>query len=133
MLCIFAVFGAQVFGVVRGFACDCGGRTQIVEASDCHGPHGASCHEDGAWQPDCADDEKNSDDRKAHKPVNDDLLGGNATAPSSVVPAPSVLAVLPELSLFAPAQPAAEREYLSDAYSGPPLSIAVSRMVVRRI
>lgn len=44
-LALLALAWAQVFGLMRGYICDCGGEVSITAAEHCHGPHGAACHE----------------------------------------------------------------------------------------
>lgn len=45
MLAIFMMACAQVFGLQRGFVCDCGGEQEVTQADHCHGPHSMACHE----------------------------------------------------------------------------------------
>lgn len=40
-----ALVSAQVFGMGRGFVCDCGGVETVTLEEHCHGPHSAACHE----------------------------------------------------------------------------------------
>jgi hypothetical protein len=43
---LFALMGAQVFGLQRGYVCDCGGMVELTEFDHCHGPHSAACHDE---------------------------------------------------------------------------------------
>ena len=45
MLAVLAVACAQVFGLGRGYVCDCGGVEKVTMADHCHGPHSTDCHE----------------------------------------------------------------------------------------
>ncbi len=132
MLCILAVFGAQVFGVVRGFVCDCGGVVEFVEISSCQGPHGAECHTDGAPQTHGSQEEHNDSDSKHHEQVGGELQAATSTAKAITAPTPHLLAILAEAFLFAP-EPVSPLKYRTDAGNRPPLSIAVARTVVLRI
>lgn len=137
VLCAFAVLGVQVFGVARGFACDCGGTQRIVKTDGCNGPHGANCHADDSQQDKSQQQPGSHDegggDRKEHKQVKEDLTGTNATVPPVVIPSPVILAVLPELLLLAPKSLSTPLEFPADAYGSPPLSMALARTVVLRI
>lgn len=137
VLCAFAVLGAQVFGVARGFACDCGGIQRIVKTDGCNGPHGTNCHADESQQ-DKSQQQPSSHDEgdgehKQHTQVKQDLTGTSVSVPSVVIPAPIILAVLPELLLLAPKSPSTPLEFPADAYGSPPLSMALARTVVLRI
>lgn len=131
VLCVFAVIGAQLFGVARGFVCDCGGRSQVVEVSSCSGSHGEHCHMEESESG--THDEEGNENRKEHEQVKDDLTGTNGQAPHVVIPAPVMCAALPALMFFAPECLPAPREYPPDSYGGPPPGIAVARTVVLRI
>lgn len=132
MLCVLAMFGAQVFGSAARFICDCGGEVKVVATSSCSGPHGQECHSDGAHEVDGSHGGSTGGDEKHHEQKTQEL----ATAAFNshiVVPSPMVLAILAEYFFFAPESSIAPREYLSDAYGGPPPTIALSRTVVLRI
>lgn len=45
-LALLLVACAQIFGMDRGFLCDCGGIEKITRVDHCHGPHSAACHQD---------------------------------------------------------------------------------------
>lgn len=44
VLGLLALLGAQVFGLARGYACDCSGRFEMTAFDHCHGPHHHDCH-----------------------------------------------------------------------------------------
>lgn len=137
MLCAFAVLGVQVFGVARGFACDCGGTQRIVKTDGCNGPHGVNCHANESQhnesQQQTGSHEEGGGDHKQHSQVKQDLTGTSVSVPSVVIPAPVILAVLPELLLLAPKSFSTPLEFPADAYGSPPLSMALARTVVLRI
>ena len=45
-LALLLVACAQIFGMDRGFLCDCGGIEKVTRVDHCHGPHSAACHAD---------------------------------------------------------------------------------------
>jgi hypothetical protein len=45
LLAVLAVATAQVFGLGRGYLCDCGGVEKVTQADHCHSPHSSACHE----------------------------------------------------------------------------------------
>ena len=138
VLCIFAMFGAQVFGSAARFVCDCGGVLKFVAASSCSGPHGSECHSDAAHDDDAHEENASHDgsddgDRRHHEQETRELAATTALAPQIVVPSPVVLAILAEHFFFTPESLIAPLEYFADAFRGPPRNIALSRTVVLRI
>lgn len=133
VLCAFAVLGAQVFGVTRGFMCDCGGLAKIVAVDHCHGSHGADCHEDEMAFPHEHHDEDESD-RHDHAQVKGDFNGLSHLVPHFVVAAPIVLAPSWE-QLFPIPSTLVSRifGYGPEASCGSPPRIALSRTIVLRI
>jgi ABC-type Zn2+ transport system substrate-binding protein/surface adhesin len=45
LLAFTAMLWAQVFGLHRGFVCDCGGVAEVTQIDHCHGPHSEACHD----------------------------------------------------------------------------------------
>lgn len=43
---LLALGWAQVFGLTRGYWCDCSGAGHVSMFDHCHGHHGTSCHHD---------------------------------------------------------------------------------------
>ena len=129
VLCVFAVLGAQVFGLARAFVCDCGGDFVIVKSESCHGPHGPNCHVEESEPSQCPDHGHDGGDHKQHDVVKEDLKSTAVNEPL-VLPAPVLLALLPELMCFTPETVVTLPEYPTDAYGGPPASAAIARTVV---
>lgn len=46
-LVLLALGWGQVFGMARGYLCDCGGHVRITQMDHCHGPHSGHCHDAG--------------------------------------------------------------------------------------
>lgn len=129
-LCFFAVLGAQLFGVTRGFVCDCAGSREVVKVSSCTGPHGERCHKDESQQRSDTPDDGGKGDRKEHEQVKEDFTGTTVNVPNCAIPFPVFLAVLPELLLSISPSLDVPHEYFTDSYSAPPPGIAVARTVV---
>lgn len=70
-LAVVAFAWAQVFGLTRGFVCDCGGGVEITFVDHCHGPHGAECHAEEHEEDPCHDEDDHAGepgDRHSHEP-----------------------------------------------------------------
>lgn len=132
VLCAFAVLGAQIFGLSRGYLCDCSGSVEVVKISSCEGLHGIDCHDESAHDVSDSEDHDGGD-RKEHDELKGSLTSTIGTVPHVVVPSPVVLSILPDFSLFYPEPTVSFLEYVHDAFGGPPPSIALSRTVVLRI
>lgn len=75
LLCTaFLVLGWQVFGMSRGFLCDCGGRVEITAADHCHGPHGDACHESTEAACQESDHHGEPGETRQHPPLKEDLI-----------------------------------------------------------
>ena len=133
VLCVFAMFGAQVFGSAARFICDCGGAVKVVATSSCSGPHGQECHSDDADEGDTSHDGSSEGEHKHHEQESEELAATTAIAPHIVVPSPVVVATLSDFLFFSPESSLAPLEYFPGNYGGPPPGIAVSRTVVLRI
>ncbi len=90
-LVLLALGWAQVFGMSRGYVCDCTGEAEIIAFDHCHGPHGETCHdENDPLHHDCGDD------TQEHTPLKEPVQAKQLAAQMSSFPAP-VLAVLATL------------------------------------
>lgn len=132
VLCAVAVCVAQVFGVVRGFQCDCGGVPQIVATESCSGPHGAGCHSEDASHDHAPIDGESRGGTKQHTEVKDDLNGTMSAASAAHLPAPFV-AILPEFLCTPADAPATCLLHLRSVCIEPPPNAALKRTVVLRI
>lgn len=98
LLALLALGWAQVFGLSRGYVCDCGGAVEITMMDHCHGPHGSHCHTD--TEP--VHHHSEPDDTQDHKELKETVVAKQpTTAASFAVPMPvlAVLVVLPVLTL----------------------------------
>lgn len=74
---------AQVFGMARGYICDCGNVAQITAMDHCHGPHSISCHETESAAH-CVDDHEDGkashsdSDRHQHEPLKETVVARQA-------------------------------------------------------
>ncbi|SKA86343.1 hypothetical protein SAMN02745166_01284 [Prosthecobacter debontii] len=103
-LALLALGWAQVFGMNRGFICDCGGEVEITVFDHCHGPHGTTCHL-GLSSAHDQEDHPESDDSQEHQPYKESVQAQKQLGQVAhvVIPALVVVALLepltPQLSL----------------------------------
>lgn len=104
-LALLALGWAQVFGLMRGYLCDCSGVAQISSFDHCHGHEGEACHHDGEasthpCQDPHEDDEQVPCETHDHEPVKENVQAQMAASGSSIVPAaPPLLFVLTDFEL----------------------------------
>lgn len=99
---LLTLAAAQLFGLPRGYLCDCGGIAQVTQMDHCHGPHSAACHEHETPCHEAEDhhgEEHPHDhdtDTHEHEEVIESLLAQATSGSSSLAP-PSLdcVAVLP--------------------------------------
>ncbi|MBN8422357.1 MAG: hypothetical protein J0L73_25805 [Verrucomicrobia bacterium] len=72
-MALVALVSAQVFGLGRGFVCDCGGVEKVTLADHCHGPHSADCHEHEAAEPCHGDEDHHEEDSHEHEALSESL------------------------------------------------------------
>ena len=89
---LLTLAAAQLFGLHRGYLCDCGGLAQVTQMDHCHGPHSAACHE---HETPCheAEDHHGEDhphdhdtDTHEHEEVIESLLAQATSGSSSLTP-----------------------------------------------
>lgn len=102
-LALLALGWAQVFGMMRGYVCDCGGEVEITAQDHCHGPHGIACHDHDAVMPG-HDHEDHDDETDSHQhapltePVQTEQVDGQMSL--SAVPAQALIATLEVIAPF---------------------------------
>ncbi|MEQ1749184.1 MAG: hypothetical protein ABL974_07155 [Prosthecobacter sp.] len=101
-LALLALGWAQVFGMMRGYVCDCGGEVEITAMDHCHGPHGAACHDHEAVTP-CHDQDDHSDEEDSHEhaPLTESVQAQQQSLQTSLMVAP-MLAVIATLEAITP-------------------------------
>jgi len=130
LLCLTALFGAQVFGVVRGYVCDCTGLMQWTAQDHCHGPDHDNCHRDEAPGHEHREGD-GAGERRDHEQVRDEvdsrLVQPSVDAPSLV---PVLIAVFGGEALWT--APVVMRPAWDEvpADTGPPPGVAVARTTV---
>lgn len=72
-MALLALVSAQVFGLGRGFVCDCGGMETVTMADHCHGPHSADCHEHEEEAPCQRGEEHHEEDSHEHEALSESL------------------------------------------------------------
>lgn len=99
---LLALGWAQVFGLMRGYLCDCSGVAQISSFDHCHGHEDGACHHDGETQSHSCPDHHEDDEQVPcethdHEPVKENVQAQmTAHASSLVLTAPPLLFVLPD-------------------------------------
>lgn len=98
-LALLALGWAQVFGMMRGYVCDCGGQVEITAFDHCHGPHGVACHE-GQDASHHDEDHPNSEDSHEHSPFKEPVQAQKQFSPvlQGFVPVLAVVATLEALT-----------------------------------
>jgi len=95
LLAFSAMLWAQMFGLHRGFVCDCGGVAEVTPMDHCHGPHSEACHEHEEESP-CHHDHDDDEDTHEHAALIERLVTGNVIN-LVAVPAPLVSVIeMPE-------------------------------------
>lgn len=129
-LALLALGWAQVFGMMRGYVCDCGHEVEITAFDHCHGPHGVACHHD--------DDplhhhEGHDEDSHKHSPLKEPVQAKQLSAQASAVPMP-VMAVV---TLLEPLTMLLSSNDLINRHMPPPRDLGIGRrwpeMLVRTI
>lgn len=92
LLAFSAMLWAQVFGLHRGFVCDCGDVAEVTAADHCHGPHSEACHEHEE-EPLCrgeGDEHHDDADTHEHAALVERLKAASATQMHVMAPTPLV-------------------------------------------
>ncbi len=72
-LALLALGWAQVFGLTRGYWCDCSGVGHVSAFDHCHGDHGESCHHDDAALHSEKDHDEDEGETHPHAPIKEAL------------------------------------------------------------
>jgi hypothetical protein len=109
MLIAFALLSlgwAQVFGIMRGYLCDCHGYTQISAFDHCHATHSAISAEDDT--PSHSHEEDHDHKTHEHLPLKESVQARTVVSTSGVTSVPVLaLFILPDfVTCFDLAQPA---------------------------
>lgn len=105
---LLALGWAQVFGIMRGYLCDCHGTAQISSFDHCHGDHDKCCHEDESTSHSHEQHEKDDGETHEHEPVKDTVQARTIASTSVATSAPVLaLFILPDfVTSFDLGQPA---------------------------
>ncbi|MCW0218155.1 MAG: hypothetical protein OJI67_07510 [Prosthecobacter sp.] len=98
-LALLALGWAQVFGLMRGYVCDCDGVVEITAFDHCHGPHGVACHHDA--EPTHHHD-GTTGDTSDHTPLKEAVNAKQLSLQGSSAPLPilMVISILQPLTLL---------------------------------
>lgn len=92
VLAVLAVACAQVFGLGRGYLCDCGGVEKVTMADHCHGPHSEACHEHEEDLPcNSEDDQHYEGDTHSHTALIESLRASPVSHLQVAAPVPVVI------------------------------------------
>ncbi|MDB6154711.1 MAG: hypothetical protein JWL90_3164 [Chthoniobacteraceae bacterium] len=127
VLCILALFTAQMLGVQRGYVCMCAGKAVLTQTTHCHGPHGSQCHASDSAE---SHSEEGQGSREEHASLN--LTLRSVEVAPQFVAAPSVLlGTLPVLEvLLAPSRAEVPVRAFARDEGPPPFGVTVARTVV---
>lgn len=96
-LALLALGWAQVFGIMRGYLCDCHGIAQISSFDHCHGDHDKCCHDDESTSHSHDDHDKHGGETHEHEPVKDTVQARTIASMDVVTSAPlPALFILPD-------------------------------------
>lgn len=95
LLALLALGWAQVFGLTRGYWCDCSGVAQVSQFDHCHGHHGGGCHHDDT--PSHSHEDHDADDGETHQhaPAQESLDAQTFASLSAPLPPAVAVEVLP--------------------------------------
>lgn len=128
LLAFVAMLWAQVFGLHRGFVCDCGGVAEVTAMDHCHGPHSEACHEHDEESP-CHQDHDDDANTHEHSALIERLVAGNVID-MVAVPAPLVSVV--EMPVWLAVEPVLFEEMVSSK-SDPPLRRSWPQVLTRSV
>lgn len=110
---LLALGWAQVFGLTRGYWCDCAGAGQVSMFDHCHGDHGQGCHHDDSPLHSHEGHEDDEEDTHEHAPVKVSLdaqvvvsvsVDGQAALPVEILSSSAAVVPVP-MHEAAPATP----------------------------
>jgi hypothetical protein len=94
---LLALSWAQVFGIMRGYLCDCHGVAQITAYDHCHGDDDQCCHEDEPASHSHEDHDEDDGGAHQHEPVKESVQARTIATTSVATSAPVLaLFILPE-------------------------------------
>ena len=112
------MLAAQVFGVNRGFLCDCSGDVDVVAEGTCD----AAVHE--------GHDGCGGEDHHHHEPVEDEIRSAKGSVSTLNVPTPVLLALLPYFDFPRSTEVhASYRKHKRHPLDAPPPGVALARTV----
>lgn len=94
---LLALGWAQVFGLTRGYWCDCSGSGSLSMFDHCHGEHGVSCHHDDAPLHSHEDHDEDGGTHE-HEPVKENLDAQTLAVSTLSAPAELPVEILPDFA-----------------------------------
>ena len=127
---VLALVSAQLFGVGRGFLCDCSGGPVFTASDHCHGPHGTHCL-DNEEPPHSGDSHPDDGDALPHSPIVQDFQSASTSTAEWVLAQPVLHVVLTlDDSHRAKTEPVFALENAAELRGSPPCGVAVARTIV---
>jgi len=99
-LALLALGYAQVFGLMRGYLCDCHGIVSISAFDHCHPDHDQCCHDDETPLHSHTDHDDEDGETHEHEPVKDTVQAQSGTSVAFSISAPlPTFCILPKFSV----------------------------------
>jgi hypothetical protein len=123
---------AQVFGLHRGFVCDCGGAAEVTRLDHCHGLDPKACHEHEQESPWHHDRDDHDDDAGTHEhaALIERLVASSAAGLHVMAPAPLVSVI--EMPAWLAVEPVLFEEMVSSK-SDPPRRRSWPQVLTRSV
>lgn len=94
VLAFVAVGYAQVFGLQKGFLCECGSSPKVILQDHCDSEHhGDDCHENESALPHSKDDHTGGSNPVEHASYKEDVTAGRTLGGKVAVPQPQLHAI----------------------------------------
>ncbi len=120
-LALLALGWAQVFGLTRGYWCDCSGVGHVSAFDHCHGDHGRSCHHDDSPLHSHEDHQEHESETHEHAPIKEALDAQPQVSLSAPAWAATCLEIIPLFQLDL------DSEWQSASALRPPPRLATQR------
>ncbi len=91
VMAFLALGCAQVFGLQRGFVCECGNEPEVTAWDHCDGPHSEACHENESESvPHSKEDHTDGTDTRDHSSYKEDVTANTVTLVHLAVSQPAL-------------------------------------------
>ncbi len=128
-LVFLAMGAAQLFGMHRGYLCECDGETRMVNTPYCITPHEDDVRDEGRAS-ETEQEHHGDEERKSHDAVRDVLQSSPAPVVAVSVPPPVMLFTLPDFLFLPTPVVLSATQYHADVSCAPPPGVVLERTVV---